>query len=100
MANLSCPEALAWLDQCLDDAQESLASLSDVLSYLGTCWESDELPGGRVPQETERLLLAQQRKCQLAAALIRRLERQVRPPIARLYEPPVARVAPAEPLPV
>ena len=100
MANLSCPEALAWLDQCLDDARESLASLSDVLSYLGTCWESDELPGGRVPQETERLLLAQQRNCQLAAALIRRLERQVRSPIARLYEPPVARVAPAEPLPV
>ena len=100
MANLSCPEALAWLDQSLDDARESLASLSDVLSYLGTCWESDELPGGRVPQETERLLLAQQRKCQLAAALIRRLERQVRPPIARLCEPPVARVAPAEPLPV
>ena len=100
MANLSCPEALAWLDQSLDDARESLASLSDVLSYLGTCWESDELPGGRVPQETERLLLAQQRKCQLAAALIRRLERRVRPSIARLGESHAAPITPAEPVPV
>jgi hypothetical protein len=87
MANLSTAEAMAWLDQRLDDAHESLEQLSETLEYLGTCWESDELPGGRVPVETERFLLAQQRKCQLAAALMRRLERQVRHELTRVCEP-------------
>ena len=96
MANLSRAEALAWLDQSLDDAQASLGHLSEALLYLGTCWESEELPGEKVPEETERLLLAQQRKCQLAAALIRRLERQVRPRIARLCESHAAPVTRAQ----
>jgi hypothetical protein len=100
MANVTPAEALARLDQSLDDAQESLACLSDVLEYLGTCWESDALPDGRVPAETERLLLAQQRTCQLAWALIRRLERQVRPQIARLCESPAAAAVPAEVVPI
>jgi hypothetical protein len=100
MANLSPAEPLAWLDQCLDEAHESLTQLSEALLYLGTCWETDELPGGRLPAETERVLLAQQRKCQLACALIRRMERQVRPRIASLCELQVIPITPAEPVPV
>jgi hypothetical protein len=97
MANLSRTEALAWLDQSIDEAHESLGQLSETLLYLGTCWENDDLPGGRVPAETECLLLAQHRKCQLASALIRRLETQVRPQIARLCEPPAVSVVLPEP---
>jgi hypothetical protein len=100
MANLSTSEALAWLDQRLDDAHESLGQLSEALLYLATCWETDELPGGRVPEETERVLLAQHRKCQLASALIRRLERHVRHELARVREPQAAPPKPAEAVPV
>ncbi len=100
MTKLSAAEALAWLDQSLDEAHESLGQLSEALEYLGTFWESDALPEGRVPAETERLLLEEQRKCQLASALIYRVESRVRPQIARLCEPCAAPVTPAAPVPV
>ncbi len=77
-------DALAYLDQSIEEAHESLAQLSDALSYVWSCALPDTLPGGKVPPETEGILLAEQRGCQLAAALIRRLERHVRPEMARL----------------
>jgi hypothetical protein len=93
-------DALAWLDQCIEEAQESLAHLSDALVYLYACALPDELPGGRLPPETARLLLAEQRRCQLASALIRRLDGHVRAEMARLREPHAVSLAPAEPVQV
>jgi len=93
-------DALARLDQCLEEAQESLMALSDALVSLASCSEPDELPGGRVPPETEHILLAEERRCQLAAALLRRLEGRVRPQMARLREPHPVPTGPVEARPV
>jgi hypothetical protein len=89
-------DALAWLDQCIEEAQESLMALSDALASLSACSGPDEVPGGKLPPETEHILLAEERRCLLAAALIRRLERRVRPQIARLREPYLTPGTPVE----
>jgi hypothetical protein len=89
-------DALARVDQCIEEAHESLTQLSDALLYLYGCTPSDELPGGRLSPETELVLLAEQRRCQLATALIKRLEARVRPHLSRLRQTQVVGVEPAE----
>jgi hypothetical protein len=88
-------DALSWLDQSICEAQESLAHLSDAFAYVQNCALPDALPDGRLPPETERVLLAEQRRGLLAAALLRRLERRVQAQIARVGEPHVI-AAPVE----
>jgi hypothetical protein len=91
-------DALARLDQCIEEVHESLMALQDALMDLLACTETDELFGKRLPPETEHIVLAEQRRCLLAAALIRRLERRVRPYLVRLCEQPTAPLVSAEPV--
>jgi hypothetical protein len=76
-------DALVWVDQCIEEARESLGHLSDALGYLCLDAEADDLPGGRLPAETEHLFLAEQRRCQHAAALLERIQSHVAPELRR-----------------